>query len=53
MQNFTLESPYIDGSKELNSAYDNPHDGESGMGASILAGDVDVCELNPGTSNFL
>lgn len=53
MQNVTLESPYIDGSTELNSAYDNPHDSESGMGVSILASEVDVCGLNPGTSNFL
>jgi hypothetical protein len=52
VQNVTLESPYIDGSKELNSAYDNPHDSESGMGVSILASEVDVGGLNPGTSIF-
>jgi len=36
VQNVTLESPYLDGSKELNSAVNDPNDGGYGMGISIL-----------------
>jgi len=48
VQNVTLESPYLDGSKELNSAVNNPTDGGAGMGISI-AGATTVNITSPTT----
>jgi hypothetical protein len=49
-QNVTLESPYLDGSKELNSAVKDPNDGGYGMGISII-GSTNVNITSPTTIN--
>jgi hypothetical protein len=48
VQNVTIESPYLDGSKELNSALNNPNDGGEGMGISI-AGATTINITSPTT----
>jgi hypothetical protein len=48
VQNVTVESPYLDGSKELNSAVNDPNDGGAGMGISI-AGATTVNITSPTT----
>lgn len=50
VKNVTIESPYLDGSKELNSAVNNPNDGGAGMGISI-AGATTVNITSPTTIN--
>lgn len=49
-QNVTIENPTVDGSKELNSAVNDPNDGGAGMGISI-AGSTTINITTPTTIN--